>query len=1300
MISYPQPENEQERLNKLAYYGLHNLGKEPDLDVFAEAACLITDCAASLVAMMEADTQTIQSCVGMELDTVPRKSTICQHTLMATEVLVIEDTLLDDRSRFNEMMIAANVRFYAGVPLIDEDGFALGTICVFDFEPKKLSDKQINSLKKLGENISKILVAKKKNLYAEYFFETFDITNNIICVLDANFKLKETNPALETLFQMKKSKMYNKYFADFFVDKDTVKKYLEHSLNITDDLHFTTTSTVKDNKLVEIEWNVKYNTTQTEIFCFGRNVTQENIEKKKLASSERKFRNFFDNSIGLMSLHDLDGNIISVNEKGRETLQYTKEETKKLNLFQLISPDRHAFLKEYLERITTEKEDKGVMILNAKDGSEMYWMYHNMLEINEHGEPYVVSTALNITSRIMLENEFKHVQQILLQTNDVAQVGGWEFDIENKKITWSDQTKKIHGVAPDFIPKLEEALSFYNESCGERINILIKNAIDNGIPYDGEFQMKRADGSLFWVRVKGIPEFKDKKCVRLFGIIQDIDEAKKTFLALENNQAMLQAFINDVPVTIGMFDADMNHLAVSKQWVDEFNLENIDIIGRNLYDLFPNVPEKRKKIYEDALNGISYKNENEIFNYGNYPEPQHYHWEVKPWHTADGSIGGIIIFNQNITASVRVNEELKQAKNLADTASKAKSEFLANMSHEIRTPLNGVIGFSDLLLKTPLNEVQQQYLNYINESGNSLLYIINDILDFSKIESGKLELYIDKFKTYDLGYQVINIILYQAQRKGIELLLNIQPDLPSHLWIDDARIKQVLINLLGNAVKFTEEGEIELKIEKLHANDKTITLRFAVSDTGIGIPLEKQQRIFDAFTQEDSSVSKRYGGTGLGLTISNNILKYMGSSLSLNSEVGKGSVFYFDLEVAYEHNLDEQEQTLELKNVLVVDDNEKNRIILKQMLSFKNIETELAANGFEAIQYLMKGNRYDAILMDYHMPVLSGLETIEKIKELFNKQGEKTPLIVLHTSSEEQEVISNIKQEEKSFCLLKPIKSNELYAVLQNASKSIKAIDPTNSVSKTTDNSVLTQPIKVLLADDNPVNMALNLKMMSGIAPNATLIEVDNGLKALNACDENNFDLILMDVQMPILDGIEATRKIRLKANYNKIPIIGVTAGNVAGEKEKCLNAGMTDFLPKPLKQKDLFLMLSNYFETDNTSQNDLIELSNYLDKSILDEQIGNDEEFKIYFLNLLITELNNAKNTLNELKNDFNIETAKNYLHKLKGTASMSGLFKLSESAKNWELSLIDDEKSLNEMILQLNTEIEIAQNIITKLK
>jgi signal transduction histidine kinase/CheY-like chemotaxis protein/CHASE3 domain sensor protein len=781
----------------------------------------------------------------------------------------------------------------------------------------------------------------------------------------------------------------------------------------------------------------------------------------------------------------------------------------------------------------------------------------------------------DLIRRGKLENDLFYTKEMLEETGSVAQVGGWEANMKTGKLFWSQSTREIHKIENNFQPTFENALEFYKGKSGERIKYLFNRAIQQGIAFDEELQLLRNDGVTIWVRVKGIPEFEDGICKRVFGIIQDIDAFKKMFMEVTRKEAIMKSFATDVPVPLAMFDRDLNYVAVSSRWREEFNMNNVDLIGNNLFTISPNIPEERQEIYENALLGKTYINGDFMLKVEGKEEIQHYDLKVGPWYLTKDEVGGVIISIQNITNAVKINEELKNAKETADIASKAKSEFLANMSHEIRTPLNGVIGFSDLLLQTPLNETQVQYLNYINESGENLLSIINDILDFSKIESGKMELLIDKTDVYDMLSQVINVIIYQSQKKNIELLLNIEPGLPKILFLDEARLKQILINLLGNAVKFTEEGEIELKVEKLRMDDSTIALRFSVRDTGIGIPVEKQKYIFDAFTQENSSISKRYGGTGLGLTISNNILGYMGSHLSLSSVKEKGSVFFFDIEIPYEIPQLREEDEITIKTALVVDDNETNRIILEHMLSYKNIKSTLASNGMEALEILLKGERFDVILMDYHMPVMSGLETIDKITGLFNQRKETSPFIVLSSSSEELSILASVRKIENAHLLLKPIKSHDLY-------KTLKKVDQSYAVEISKDQSekvshLFAPDLEVLLVDDNVVNMVLNNRMMKSLVPGVHLTEAVNGLQALDECRKKQFSIIMMDVQMPIMSGIEATRNIRMLPGYEHIPIIGVTAGNVLGEKEKCLEAGMNDFLPKPIRQADLVEVLKKY---------------------------------------------------------------------------------------------------------------------------
>lgn len=1301
MKKYPIPANEEGRMRKLEFFDLLNLEKDPQLDIFAETACLVTDCPAALIAMMESETQTIQSCVGLALDFVDRKSTLCQYSIASGEVVIINDTLSDERSFDNPLILAGGIRFYAGVPLIDDEGFVLGTICVIDYKPKTITDDQISTLKKIGEAITKVLMGKRKNIQAEYFQQTFSISNNLICVLDKDFLLKEINPAFESAFQLEKSQVIDKNFLNVLGSHNSQLQLLTKNLPTTDEeVTFTTSTNINDTQTIIVEWYLKLNQKHSEIFCFGINITQRIEEKLKLESSERRFRSFFENAIGLMSMHDMEGNIIAVNEKGRETLQYSVEEVERLNLKDLVPQKNWPLLEQYLERINKNQEDFGTMILKTKGGEEMIWMYHNLVEINKEGNPYVVSTALNVTERVTLEKDLVHTKKMLEQTSAVAQVGGWEVNLKNNTVIWSQSTREIHKIDKNFQPDFDNALGFYSEKSREKLEFLFEKAVKEGIPYDEELQLVQNDGVMIWVRVKGIPEFEDGVCIRVYGIIQNIDTFKNIYLELSRKEAMLQSFVKYVPSTVAMFDKDLNYLSVSRSWKDEFQMNDIRLIGENMFKISPNVPDERIKIYQDALAGKAYKNEDMAIEVPGKGIIQHYSIEVTPWYLSNNIIGGIIVSAQNITASVRINKELKNAKKMADIASKTKSEFLANMSHEIRTPLNGVIGFSDLLLKTPLNEIQTQYLNYINESGENLLSIINDILDFSKIESGKMDLSIEKANVYDIVSQVINVILYQSQKKNIELLLNIEQGLPEAIWLDESRLKQILINLLGNAVKFTELGEIELKVEKLNLDSKNIILRFSVRDTGIGIPREKQQHIFNAFTQENSSISKRYGGTGLGLTISNNILKYMGSRLSLASELQKGSVFYFDIEVPYEMSDRHEDEDLKINKVLIVDDNEANRIIIQHMLAYKNIDSKLAANGMEALQILLAGERFDVILMDYHMPIISGLETIEKIKELFNKQNESSPLIILHTSSEEHDVINSFRQENNSYFLLKPIKSEELYKTLRRAVKNTDK-EITSNTQPESDTSILMQSPQVLLVDDNPVNMVLNHKMMRSLIPDAQLAEATDGLQAVLQCKEKLFNIILMDVQMPIMDGIEATKQIRLLPEYSNVPIIGVTAGNVLGEKEKCLDSGMNDFLPKPLRQADLLEMLKKHIINENNIPvEDSTNKGNYLDINLLNEQIGDDDEdFRKVFLNLVIQQLTQAQENIKKSIAEKDTANLKMILHKLKGTAGTAGLIKLTEYAATWEkktepnMDFISMEK---EMIREITTGLQLIKNLI----
>src|SRR5690606_3824680 len=528
------PENESERLNILYSFGLIAIGKMPELDVFAELACRITNCPSSIIAIMEKDQQRIQSCIGLDLETVDRKNTVCQYTILSEEPLMIEDTFLDPRTANNPLIIAGQIRFYADVTLLDERGHALGTLCVIDYRPKTLNQLQLKELQDLAKAALSVLLAKRKLNQAGYFKDILSVTQNMICVLNEDFTVKEVNPAFAELMQIPIREFDGLNFLEVLKVKDRKVVSKIKSVSSSDlEVMVQTQTQLREDESVTIDWHLRHGQENKEIFAFGRNMTKENSERAKLEVSERRFRNFFENGIGLTSMHDIHGNILEVNEKGRQVLGYSLEEIPGLNLRDLVPNENKSLVQPYLDRILKNGEDSGMMVLKKRNGEWIYWLYNNMVEKDQNGKQYVVSSALNLTDRIKLEKDLEHTKQMLEQTNIVAQVGGWEVDVKKNEIYWSDSTRLIHGVSEDFQPNMENVFSFFDPEERTIIEHRFNRAIETGQSYDFEIQLRKPNSEQIWVRIKGNPEYIEGRCERVFGIIQDIDQSKRLYLDIE-----------------------------------------------------------------------------------------------------------------------------------------------------------------------------------------------------------------------------------------------------------------------------------------------------------------------------------------------------------------------------------------------------------------------------------------------------------------------------------------------------------------------------------------------------------------------------------------------------------------------------------------------------------------------------------------------------------------------------------------------------------------------------------------------
>lgn len=910
---------EKERLAEL--YGFNLLDTEPEreFDEIVALASLICETPISLITFVDLNRQWFKARIGIEMSETPRDVAFCTHAIKKESLMVVENATEDSRFSENPFVVGdPNIRFYAGMPLVTSSGHKLGTLCVMDRKPKKLTQSQQFSLQILARQVMKQMEFRKLNAKLKLTSErlrqategaqvgTFEydlVKNTLIC-----------DDVLYSLYGVKKYTYVNAFETwracihpkDFETNNQRIQAAIRGEIKF--DSEFRVIWPDGSIHFIKSKAEVLRDLDGKALRMLGANwdITEQKKNERELKLSNERDSIFVQQSPNAIAMFDTEMRYMAASQQWYKDYKLEGKDIigrSHYEIFPEIDEDWKKIHSDCLKGNINKCEE--FYFERAGGGSQWITWDVRPWYITESLIGGLLMYTADITLSKERDREKFRVEEILNKTNEIARIGTWEANLITGKVTWSRMTREIHGVDDDYVPLMGEGEAFFPEGENrEKLKQAVKDAIESGKPFDLELQIINTSNRTLWVRSIGQAEFENNLCKRVYGIFQDIDESK------------------------------------------------------------------------------------------------------------------------------RAKESIIEAKNLAEQSSLLKETFLANMSHEIRTPMNAIVGFTDLLLKKDLGEEEREYMQIVKNSGDNLLRIINDILDVSKINSGMMVFEEHPVKIPEIFSTLKTMLLHKAEEKGLYLNFESEPVLNKNVLADPTRLNQIILNLVGNALKFTSKGGVDVSAKILSEDPTHYLAQFSVKDTGIGIEESKLKYIFERFSQAEKHTTRNYGGTGLGLSIAKQLIELQGGSISIKSEPGLGSEFIFILplkkpqasgqEISQEAKIDFEK--LNSLKVLIVDDNPINIKLVLGMFAPYNIRADVAENGREAVEKVQK-RVYDLVLMDIEMPEMSGYEATEIIRKELKSA---VPIIAMSAHAMSQEKERSLSRGMNDY-VPKPIKTELLF---------------------------------------------------------------------------------------------------------------------------------------------------------------------------------------------------------------------------------------------------------------------------------